>query len=57
MARYIVKLTENKGRHSITIPVDLVRKRGLAKYKHLYIRAANGKPITIRGLEYDKDSK
>ncbi len=57
MAKYIVKLTHNKGRHCITIPVDLVRRRGLAKFEHMMIKASNGKPITIKGLEYDKDTE
>ncbi len=57
MAKYIVKLTENKGRHSITIPVKLIRKRGLAKYEYLLIKAKDSKPITIKGLDYDKASK
>jgi hypothetical protein len=53
MAKYVVKLTENKGRHCITIPIDLIRKRGLAKYKYVIIKASNGKPITLRGLNID----
>ncbi len=57
MAKYIVKLTHNKGRHSITIPVDLIRRRGLAKYEYLLIKASNNKQITIRGLDYDQESK
>ncbi len=57
MAEYIVKLTENKGRHSITIPVDLIRRRELAKYEYLLIKASGNKPIIIRGLDYDKSSK
>lgn len=51
MARYVVKLTHNSGRHCITIPVDLVRRRGLAKYEYMIIKASNGKPITMRGLD------
>lgn len=57
MAKYIVKLTHNKGRHSITIPVDLIRRRGLARYEYLLIKASNNKPIIIRGLDYDKNSE
>lgn len=53
MAKYIVKLTENKGRHCITIPIDLIRRRGLAKYGYIIIKASDNKPITIRGLNID----
>ena len=55
MAKYMVKLTKFKNRCSITLPVHLVEKRGLKRYKYILIKAQNNKPITMKGYVDEKD--
>lgn len=50
MPKYLVKLSKNKGRCTITIPKHLVKKRNLQEFDYLLIKATNQKPITIRGF-------
>ncbi|KKN31465.1 hypothetical protein LCGC14_0823780 [marine sediment metagenome] len=55
MAKYLVKITKCQKRYSITIPIDLVKRRGLDKFRYLLIKATNKKPITMRGFANEKD--
>ena len=55
MPKYLVKLTKFKGRCSITIPTELVRTKGLLRYKYILISDYAAKPITIRGYVDEKD--
>ncbi len=57
MAKYLVKMTKYKNRISITIPRDLVLRRELDKFRYMIIKASNGKPITLRGLDDEKNFK
>ncbi len=56
MPKYLVKLTKYKDRCSITIPKELVEKRGLGKFDYILIQANNNREIKIRGFDV-KDKK
>ncbi len=55
MAKYLVKLTKFQRRYSIALPIKLVESRRLGKYRYIMLEETKGKPITIKGTEYEKD--
>jgi len=56
MPKYIVKLTKYGKRCAITLPTDLVNRRGLREFNYLQIKASEGKPIIIRGYDFEKSA-
>ena len=50
MPKYMIKISKNRGRCTITLPKHLVEKRDLNKFDYLLIKASNNKPITMRGF-------